>query len=76
MNSDPRFRHDLREQHEEHTTAEHHQQAAVTREYASVEEVLREDRNQVPVPPTLAARLAASVSAQGLKPAPWWRRWF
>lgn len=76
MNSDPRLRHNLREQHEEQTTAVGQQETAVTREFASAEELLRHDQNHVTVPSTLGERLAASVAAHGLKPLPWWRRWF
>lgn len=75
MNSDPRLRQEVRDQHEEHTTAEHQLEKVASREFSSAEELLRHDQNSVTVPPTLVERLAASVSAQGLKPTPWWRRW-
>jgi hypothetical protein len=52
-------------------------QQTVPREFATVEELLRHDAQQTPVPPALTQRLQASLKQ--LPPAArraWWRRLF
>ena len=46
-----------------------------TREFGSVEEVLREDRAQTPPPTALAHRVAEGIRQAGPPPRPWWARW-
>ncbi|HZR16908.1 MAG TPA: hypothetical protein VFE51_06230 [Verrucomicrobiae bacterium] len=70
----------VRQQHaEEQQQAEsvHQVQPVAPREFATVEELLRHDAQQTPVPSALAQRLQASL--QELPPAgrrAWWRRLF
>ena len=50
-------------------------QAADAREFASVEEMLREDSLKTPVPPAIAQRLQASINQLPASPRrTWWRR--
>jgi len=50
-------------------------QPAAGREFATVEELLRHDAEQTPVPPTVAQRLQASLSElPPATPRSWWRR--
>ena len=51
-----------------------HQQAA--REFGTVEELLRHDAAQTPVPPELAARVRNSVAQEPSPRTGWWRRLF
>jgi hypothetical protein len=70
----------IRQQHaEEQQQAQsvHQVQPVSAREFATVEELLRHDAQQTPVPPELEQRLQASVKE--LPPAArgaWWRRLF
>lgn len=68
----------LTPQEQEQLAAELQQtQASSGRDFASVEEMLRHDALQTPVPPTIAYRLEESVKQ--LPPASsrgWWRRFF
>ena len=59
--------------HEGASRARAHQQAAVEREFASAEDLLRADAAQTPVPPAVGERLAASLRAADAQ-RPWWRR--
>ena len=45
------------------------------KEFASVEELLREDSTQIAVPPEIAVRLNESI-AQEPKPKAWWKQFF
>lgn len=50
-------------------------QAADAREFASVEEMLREDALNTPVPPAIAQRLEASINQLPVSPRrSWWRK--
>ena len=75
MNNDSsRLRHtqkqeSLSEHQHEETTQSH------GKEFASVEELLREDVSQTAVPPTIAVRLNESI-AQSPKPKSWWKQFF
>lgn len=54
---------------------EQQSQTQAAREFATVEELLRHDAAQTPVPPAVAQRLAQSVSQLPPRPArAWWRR--
>ena len=43
-------------------------------EFSSPEALLRHDAAQTPAPPGVADRLRASLAAEPVKPASWWRR--
>lgn len=62
-------------QQEETVEAQHLEQQAVARGFASVEEMLRLDALQNPVPESVKTRLAESVQKEPLpeKPRSWWR---
>jgi hypothetical protein len=68
----------LRHQHEheiqEQTVQSHQQQG--TAEFASVEELLRFDAQQVSPPPALAERLQQSISKEAPPTRSWWQRLF
>ena len=62
-------------QEQQHASEQQTQQPA-GREFASVEEMLRYDAAQTPVPPAIAQRLEKSIGeAPQPKPA-WWERLF
>ena len=44
-------------------------------EFGSVEDALRFDAAQTPVPPALRARVLGAVEVEMAR-RPWWRRWF
>ncbi|HKW30596.1 MAG TPA: hypothetical protein VJT54_14770 [Verrucomicrobiae bacterium] len=52
------------------------QQKTSSREFASVDELLRYDAKQTSVPPEIAQRLARSLQNQPRPARSWWRRWF
>ena len=58
------------------TTSQAHQQNATqgATEFESPEALLRHDAAQTPVPPQVSERLRASLAAEPVKPASWWRR--
>jgi len=56
--------------------AEVKSQQTSTREFASLEEVLRYDAGQTAVPPGIAERLAQSVQNVPPPERSWWRRVF
>lgn len=67
----------LRHQQKQESTSEEQQQAAETREFASVEEMLREDVAHTEVPASVAVKLNQSIAK--LPPLPsksWWQRFF
>jgi len=49
-------------------------QKQAVREFGSVEELLRHDAAQTPVPPELAARVRDSVAREPAPQTGWWRR--
>ncbi len=52
-------------------------QQQTAREFATVEELLRHDARQTPVPPGIAQRLQDSVNQLPAPPSrSWWRRFF
>ena len=63
-------------QQEETVAAQHLEQKAVARGFASVEEMLRFDAAQIEVPPRVKTRLAESVrkDSHPPKPSSGWRR--
>ena len=56
---------------------EHQQsQAQNTREFASVEEMIRCDAAQTQAPPQVGERLRQSLAREPQPTRSWWRRWF
>lgn len=45
-------------------------------EFATPEEALRQDRDAIHVPPSVAERLEASIGREPPPRVPWWRRMF
>ncbi len=64
------------QQKEETVAAQHLEQQAVARGFATVEEMLRFDALQNPVPESVKTRLTESVQKEprAEKPRSWWRR--
>jgi hypothetical protein len=65
------------EQQQQLAAEQQQTQSSATREFASVEEMLRHDALHTPVPPAIAYRLEESV--RQLPPPSsraWWRRFF
>jgi hypothetical protein len=63
------------EQAQPQTSAEQTQRSAA-QEFATPEDLLRHDALHTPVPPTIAHRLAESISKETAQPQSWWRRLF
>lgn len=63
---------------EEQQTTAHQQHAESTREveFNSVEDMLRHDAAQTPVPPGIEHRLQQSLSKTSTNAMSWWRRFF
>lgn len=59
---------------EHQSTASASAQGANTREFASVEELLRHDAAQTPVPPIIAERLTKSIRDLPRPSRTWWER--
>lgn len=74
MNPDASRLH-LHPTHSEELSARHAGLHAQAREFASVEEMIRADREQTEVPGQLAERVNASLKAAQPRRPPWWRRW-
>ena len=66
-------KHREQESHVETAEAVQKQEA---REFANVEEMLREDAAQVEVPETVKTRLADSIAQEPAKSGPWWKKFF
>jgi len=64
-----------REREEEAVRAEQGQQAA-SREFDSVEEALRVDRERTSLPPHLAERVSEATQREPARSSSWWSRWF
>lgn len=64
------------EQQEQTVGAQQAAQKTAATEFATVEEALRFDAAQTPVPESVKARLADSVRKEPApqRPRPWWRR--
>ena len=60
--------------HTSHEQTHEQEQHAAAREFASVEEVLREDRANVTVPPKVEQRLSKSIESLAKPGKPWWKR--
>jgi hypothetical protein len=76
MNSEnPRLRQEQRRDHEQEVV-EHVAQQAEGQQFASVEELLRHDREQNPVPAEVGERLNASISAEPKRSRPWFKGLF
>ncbi len=61
---------------EQSQTQAHQQSGSGPLEFGSVEEMLRHDASQTPVPPSIAVRLQDSLARHAPPPRSWWRRWF
>jgi hypothetical protein len=59
---------------EEQQATAHEQQTKPGVEFNSIEEMLRHDASQTPVPPGIEHRLQESL--QRTQSKSWWRRWF
>ena len=66
------------QQNQEEQTASLHgiQQHQQPHAFASVEEVIRTDKESVQVPPVVAERLNESIGQEPKPWASWWKRWF
>lgn len=61
----------------EESGQEHHANAgaASSAGVSSLEEVVRLDRNQTPVPARVTERLAKSIATEPVPVRAWWKRW-
>ena len=77
MNNDVTKLH-LQQQHQTEETASHQhaQQHQAGREFATVEEMIRTDREQTEVPPEIARHLNESLAREPKQGQPWWKRIF
>jgi hypothetical protein len=67
----------LTQEHAQETVPRHHaEQKQRGREFASVEEIIRTDREQVEVPATLRERLNDSILKEPTPKKPWWKKIF
>ena len=67
-------KHREQESHGETAAAAQNQ---VTREFANVEQLMREDAAQVEVPEVVKTRLAESIAQEmPVKSGPWWKKLF
>lgn len=64
------------QQAEEQQTTAHQQQTKPGVEFKSVEEMLRHDASQTPMPPEIEYRLQESLTRTPTTEASWWRRFF
>ncbi len=64
------------QEQEEEAQAIQNTQAAPVREFATVEEMLRDDAQHTVVPRSVERRLRDSVAKESPGQAPWWRRIF
>jgi len=65
-----------RTEEQQHVSAEQRSEQQTAHEFASVDEMLRHDAQNTPVPPAIARRLQESVGPVPRPSQPWWRRWF
>ena len=67
----------LNTQAQEHQVTNQQAAAQSTREFGTVEELLRHDALHTPVPPAVAYRLRDSIERTSRRrTGPWWRRLF
>ncbi|MBM3841021.1 MAG: hypothetical protein FJ398_24315 [Verrucomicrobia bacterium] len=68
----------LRQQTREHAehTLQQSQQKQTALEFATAEEMIREDAAHTPVPPQIAERLNESIAREPKPAVSWWRRLF
>ncbi len=66
----------LQSQQQEELTAHQQTQQQTSAEFATVEDLLRYDAAQTPVPAGVTERLQKSLAQEPKPPRPWWRRWF
>ena len=61
---------------QEQSQTHHAQSQAQGQEFATVDELLRYDSEQSPVPPEVAERLGHSLEAEPKQPQPWYKKLF
>ncbi|MDE3068916.1 MAG: hypothetical protein KGJ60_15390 [Verrucomicrobiota bacterium] len=61
------------EQEQQQTVAENQARQTASREFATVEELLRHDAAQTTVPPGIARRLEKSIGQTQPLPQSWWK---
>jgi hypothetical protein len=61
-------------QREQQEVSETQKSQAETKEFGSVEEILRHDAKQTVVPPAVTQRLDESIKNSPCRPRSWWRR--
>ncbi len=62
------------QEQEQLAAAQQQKQTSSAQEFASVEEMLRHDASQTPVPPSVAQRLKDSISQIPESTRAWWKR--
>jgi hypothetical protein len=70
----PQSRLNSQGQEQQQQGAEQQGQHSAAQEFATVEEMLRHDAEQTPVPPAIAQRLQESLNEAPAPPQSWWRR--
>jgi len=66
----------LQHQQAAETTQQSLQQKKSGQEFGNVEELLRHDARETPLPPGLAARVAESIAREPKPSRSWWKRIF
>jgi hypothetical protein len=69
------MKHQSKQVSNEEQTAHQTQASDAALEFAQPEELLRHDRKQTPVPPSIGEKLSASIAAAPAKKRPWWKWW-
>ena len=69
-------RNEFSKQEQQAQKIEQHVQSETPVEFATAEELLRHDRQQIPIPPTIAERLRESLGAEPQPKTAWWKRIF
>lgn len=70
------MKHEKKFSQEEQQISETQSRQTTAREFASVEELLRFDAKQTPVPRSISERLNRSLQSESAPPRSWWQRWF
>lgn len=65
----------LKEREAEQAASRQEQKAEGERQFGSVEELLRCDSEQNPVPPEVAERVSESIAREPKPARSWWRKW-
>ena len=67
------LRHDQQTDHQQQSISDH---SARSQQFATVEELLRHDSEQNPVPPEVAERLNHSIASEPKPEKPWYKKLF